>query len=346
MPKGSKFAHKRDEWAGMYESGMSFSAIGKAEGVSKATVQNVIKDVVEKRDKSPFDKYALVWVDLYEKQGYSTVDIAEEYKTSPGVVSRILKKHGVVMRIQVEIEKKYLHLVPTWKEQYKSGMSLHEIAATCEASAQTILNYLRDENIEIRDYADSSRIYELDESYFEKIDTQEKAYWLGWFFSSGSTLEHLSSWSIQLTVNSKSKEQLAAFQKVIHTNRPFAKHKGENIYSLRLQSRPLFDQLRALGLENDKVNKQQFPINLSSEYYSSFILGYIEGKGGFYERNVHISGTKFFLDRVAIILKEEIGLEVKVKPVNKENNVHCRIQIWNKEGIKKFSDWLNGDQMK
>lgn len=339
MAKGSIYEHKKEEWAVKYNNGMSFSAIAREEGVSKSTVQSVIKDIVIKRTKSPFEQYANTWIHLYVVEAYTITQIASKYGTSHGVVRRMLESHGIDTG-RKEGKRKYEHLVSTWITQYENGMSLHEIARTCEASAQTILTYLRETDVEIREYAESSRKYQLDETYFEKIDTDEKAYWLGFFFASGSTLEHLSSWSIQISVSGLHIDRLEAFQEVIQTDKPPLKHKGENCYSLRLNSIHLFNQLRELGLKSNKLQEQVFPSALLPEYYSSFLLGYFDGKGGFYKREFQLAGTKSFLASVSNILITQLGILPKLVPIYKDNEYHYRLKIWKKGDIDKLAEWI------
>ena len=39
--------------------------------------------------------------------------------------------------------------------------------------------------IKTRSLSDSHKVYYLNENYFEKIDTEEKAYWLGFIYADG-----------------------------------------------------------------------------------------------------------------------------------------------------------------
>ena len=49
----------------------------------------------------------------------------------------------------------------------------------------TLSNFLKSENITIRKSNITSRKYSCDENYFECIDNEEKAYWLGFIYADG-----------------------------------------------------------------------------------------------------------------------------------------------------------------
>lgn len=338
--KTSLHIQKKGEWADMYNSGMSFRAIASEAGVSKATVQNVIKDIIVKRSKSPYDKFGKKWVDLYVNQAYLLSHIAIKYNTSIAVVSRVLENEGVSIEKNVLATRKYTHLVSSWIKQYNDGLSLREISELSSVNAQTILNYFREEGVEVRNYSESSRKYELDEEYFNEIDTPAKAYWLGVFFARGSTLEHLNSWSISLALPEDKLNMLIEFQKVIKTERPFTRRKEEITVDLRLQSRPLFEQMRKLGLNKDKRKALDFPEKLPGQFTSVFIKGYIDARGYFDKRVLYVGGTPSFLNTLAEIFQLTVGIECEVKKITHIERDSYVLKVQAKE-LSELNEWLN-----
>ncbi len=75
---------------------------------------------------------------------------------------------------------------------YLSGLSTVKIGKHFNASPVSILRILKKHNIDSR----PKSIYSVDESYFEKIDNEAKAYILGWIYSDGNVVS--DKWRIQI----------------------------------------------------------------------------------------------------------------------------------------------------
>lgn len=339
--RSSKYAHRKEDWIEKYNAGMSFRAIAAEEGLYQNTVQNVIIDSVVKRDKSPYDKYGEKWVELYVNEGYLISEIAARYKTGYSVVHRVLSKHGVAPEPKENTQKrKYTHLADTWADQYKAGMSLQEIARTCGANHQTVLNYVREKGVQIREYSETSRQYDLDETYFKEIDTPEKAFWVGVFFARGSILTHVCSKSIQLTLRDSKRPLLEAFCKAVNTNKPYTKRLNEDMWELRLHSQSLHNQLEEIGLTTRKKSSQIFPEQLPESLHLDILRGYISAKGYYNHSTFILSGTHSFLMTAKTLLGEQVGIQSIVREVKSEDAVLHDLNITYKE-TPKFKAWLN-----
>ena len=338
----SIYAKYRKEWIEKYNSGMSFRAIGLEYKVSKATVQSVIKDFITKRPKSPTKKYAEKWKQLYE-EGWSVSEIARKYNFSVTVISKRLKELGVEVLSNYIAESEYEIFVQEWIELYKKNHSLREIANKYGCSVQTVSNHLTKE-IELRSYSETSRLYELNELYFSNINTKEKAYWLGYLFANGSTIESLQSNSIQLTASEKQKERVETFLKALSTERPILQHKGENVYSVRISNQQLFSDVRNYGLVNNKTHGLNFPKNINGNFIKSFILGYFDGKGFIESRRpqMAITGSPSFLTQLLMIIEKELHLKWNIKESQPN---HYKVIAYSKKDIITFLDWLYEEEV-
>ncbi len=71
---------------------------------------------------------------------------------------------------------------------YRNGMSKKEAAAVCGWSVTVCVNILKKHGIESRKYSERQhfwRKYAVDETFFDQIDTEAKAYWLGFLTADG-----------------------------------------------------------------------------------------------------------------------------------------------------------------
>lgn len=140
------------------------------------------------------------------------------------------------------------------------------------------------------------------ESFFEKIDTEEKAYWLGFLFADGNVQQRGNSRLIKIAVCDK--EICDKFLKSINADfktqtflekdyyHPGYKHE---VYHVEIYSEKMFNDLNILGCIPKKSLVLKFPdksIFKSEELIRHFIRGYFDGDG-WITTGVRNSGKKY-----------------------------------------------------
>lgn len=135
--------------------------------------------------------------------------------------------------------------------------------------------------------------YICNHSYFEKIDSNEKAYWLGLIYADGyiSINKKTNTKVVGLELQISDKYMLEEFNKVIEGNyRITIRDRGCNISpsdkkfksaSLRIYSSKMFDDLINHKVLLNKTYKNEFP-EVNDELFPSFIRGYFDGNGTIY----------------------------------------------------------------
>ncbi len=119
--------------------------------------------------------------------------------------------------------------------------------------------------------------YNFDEHYFDLIDCQEKAYWLGFFAADG--YNHRSRGCIEFRLHKQDREILEKFKSYIKSNNPIGLYK--NTYcNLSLYSQHLCNKLAEYGLGQAKTYTLQLP-KLEDSLMQHFIRGYYDGDGCF-----------------------------------------------------------------
>ena len=352
----SAYLHKQEEWKELYESGMSYTQIGKLNGVHYTTVQTVLRDVVKPRPKQRFAHLAPEWVKLYVEKEMSINLIAEQYKTDPVTVSKYLKKAGVELRRQYGQASPYEALIPEWTKAYESGQSLKEIAERYDTYPQTVHKHIQDK-VEMREYAETSQVYELKHpDYLKEINTHQKAYWLGIWYGTGFLSRAIGGYEATLSVSAKDRSILERFKETIGFEKPLEEIQEDNtdVTRLRVLNKVFFESLSFHGLQENKWAISTPPTTLSKELYSSFILGYYEGKGSCYissgitkgkeykQITFSLFGNKEFLKELRQIIQEETGIHLHdgvLRQKNREEDVHL-LRISSKDSVKKVADWL------
>lgn len=123
------------------------------------------------------------------------------------------------------------------------------------------------------------RLY-YNESYFEKIDTEDKAYFLGFLYADGSLINDpiKKRYKIYLKLHTKDIHILYSFIKCIDGDMKPWKHGQRNISQVALSGRKIVADLERIGLHPNKTFTIKYPI-IDQDLERHFIRGYFDGDG-------------------------------------------------------------------
>lgn len=149
------------------------------------------------------------------------------------------------------------------------------------------------------------RIYSLNESYFDIIDSEDKAYFLGFIASDGCIYKSETinkSNIVKITIHKKDIDVLEKFKTYIQTEKPINYFNGKYV-TLELVSNKLVSSLNNLNLNTCKTYGNTIP-NIDNKFMKDFIRGYFDGDGSISFRNnffdvaVGISGYENNLTKI------------------------------------------------
>jgi hypothetical protein len=122
--------------------------------------------------------------------------------------------------------------------------------------------------------------YQFNHNYFDKIDTSNKAYFLGLMFADGNIGINNTSYVIKLI--SKDKNILETFLIELNSNsviyRDYHKKYDKECFRVQLNSKIMFDSLNRLGCTPRKSLTLKFP-KIDDKLVHHFIRGYFDGDG-------------------------------------------------------------------
>lgn len=208
--------------------------------------------------------------------------------------------------------------------------------------------------------------YYYNEDYFKKIDTSEKAYWLGFLYADGCITrfyrnEKLKSMSLELTLQDEDGSHLIKLKNALESNVPIQHKVINNKYKsdrITINCTNMCRDLIKLGCTPAKSLTLEFPNNdiIPDEYLRDFIRGYFDGDGGvsytegeyynsarnkFYKQyhyRCYFCGNEQFLTE----LKRVLNLNgIKTSDLQKDNRSQAvSISIYGNENIEKFKKYL------
>ena len=165
---------------------------------------------------------------------------------------------------------------------YKKGLSASEICKIVGYTPHTILNGIRkiDPSI-IRSKAGYKESW--NEHYFEFIDTETKAYLLGFIMADGNINERYNSQpAIRLEVHSKDVSVLELMKKEFNSVNKITLNKKRNHVRFSVHSSIMANDLAKYGVVPRKTGIERFPLELLDDTMRQhFLRGFFDGDGWF-----------------------------------------------------------------
>ena len=200
--------------------------------------------------------------------------------------------------------------------------------------------------------------YFVNQDYFEKIDNEWKAYWLGFLYADGCVCDKNGKGKtknmLSLSLSELDSDHVRKFAKSLQTDSPVhiqqTNYKDKKCAKLDVNNQKLCKDLIELGCVTRKSLILTFPTEEQVPDYliRHFIRGYFDGDGCIYvnkeKRDVRINftGTLEFLIKLQEILVKECGFRF-IKIQQKKNNKAYSLQYAHLRAIENFYRYLYKD---
>lgn len=196
-------------------------------------------------------------------------------------------------------------------EKYtKENYTLKQLGKEFNCSYGTVKNLLNRHHITSRG---NKQGYPRNEFYFNKIDTPEKAYWLGFFYADGCVHSNNNEISMNITDKEhveKFKNAIGAVNHKITVTNDKRFNNAKTLYQFSIKDKQLHSDLIKWGCIPQKSLLITNIPNIPRNYISHFIRGYFDGDGSLH----YLQGTNNF--RISFL-----GTESFLKDIQKELEV-------------------------
>ncbi|MEH7277872.1 recombinase family protein [Bacillus toyonensis] len=222
---------------------------------------------------------------LYEK-GTNTIEIAKEFKVSIQTINRRLKELGVKMRKKGKLLYFSEQTLQSMWNDYSSGKTVYDIAGEFGVKPVTIYRKFKANGFIVYSTGNRSKST-FNQNFFDKIDTEEKAYWLGFIYADGCITSNKDSYLLKIGLSSADAEHLELFKCSIDSNHPTyysSSHLGNKKFlncQIQIYSKYLCRQLIEKGALPRKSLTLKFPSSevVPKELLHHFIRGFFDGDG-------------------------------------------------------------------
>ncbi len=165
-----------------------------------------------------------------------------------------------------------------FSEFYLSNRTRSGLRERCK-SCESIYNKIQSEKRKKPDYKKREKLY-FNESYFESIDTEDKAYFLGFIAADGCIRyeQKRSIYIVTIKIHTKDEHILNEFIDCLNGDLKIRKDKKREIVELHLTGKKMSSDLIKLGMYQNKTFILKYP-DIPIELERHFIRGYFDGDG-------------------------------------------------------------------
>lgn len=333
----------REEIVAKYRQGASMAAIAEEYGCSPMTVHTRFKKWGEAAHKPKYqyeDKIPQALQLLAE--GKSIAQVAIEVGIPRSTLQRIAKENGHdtsphLKRCEFSLEENSSNIIIS----YQMGQSQSEIAKAYGCDESNISRLLKKHGIETRFH------YECDHTFFDCIDTEEKAYTLGFFVADGYNhkCNVVSIRVIDEDVLNKMKDAIKYTGPISITSPPKKYPHWQVKYGLDIASKQMCDSLIRLGCPTKKTFITRFPTSDEVIEYLlvHYIRGVVDGDGSIYSTtngwHISIAGTVALLDPMRHYIHKQTGVMFGIYPQGK---IYV-LKVGGNQQVGRVLTWLYND---
>ncbi len=286
-------------------------------------------------------------------------DIQEKYKMN-FTVAELCNIYNVGRKTIYKYTKglKRYYQDKTWlTEKYiNQQMNKRQIAKILNVSESCIRENMKTLNIETDDKISRKRLYHYKHDYFSSIDSQDKAYWIGFIHADGFIRNTKNKYNssekyLSFQLARKDKSHLQKFIDAIQSDIPI-KDGQTNLNgkiflnsSIRIRNVHIVNDLINLGFSpGNKLNNNVIP-NIPKQYVRDFIRGLFDGDGcisPYYDTHKRqccswcVVASKSVCEFVAKIFKNELQINMTLLP---DSGIY-RVETSTSSSILKIMSWL------
>lgn len=259
------------------------------------------------------------------KSNYSTMDTSEIAKIL-GFTRKQIKGKADTLKLRKGIE--ITTFTDDETEFLRDNYPMMETSKIGEIIGKTV-KQINDKASNMGLKKENRLTYSIDDTFFEKIDSEEKAYWLGFLYADGAIVERfnssrtrLKSLTLEVGLSKNDRDHLEKFKKAISFE-GIIKDKqvtlnGQVISTIRLvvYNTKMCRDLIKLGCTPRKSLSLRFPTSdiVPDEFVRDFIRGYFDGDGCvFYKHEnnsyiINLVGTDCFIKGLYTRVSDKIDI--------------------------------------
>jgi len=258
-------------------------------------------------------------------------------------------------------EEEKAKICELWQQGYTATKICQEVKSLNGRKPQTLYPILIKAGLYEKKPANDLRRYKVDDHYFDEIDTEHKAYWLGFMLADGFiTNSGHSTKTFGMTLKANDKNALEAFKEDLKATYPIHEYEEYHdwgngpvktvVSRLLMKSPRIFEKLVEMGFSVDKSHTAILPIEyVPDELWNHLIRGYFDGDGSlaksgdkrWHTYDLKFTGTTEVITEIRSILKKD-NVKLSERYPERDNN-NCSLNLCGDWQVYNICKWMYKD---
>lgn len=226
------------------------------------------------------------------QNGMNTVELGKKYNRNNTTIGRLLKKNGLTARnvktkmTEEQIKEAYLLYI-------EKLFSTEELSKMYKVDANTIANSFRRLGFEVRPKGHIPEFF--NDSFFKTIDSESKAYFLGFIMCDGSIVNDKGHYALHIEIQERDREILDTFVDEIGLSKERVKtytrtDKTPSLTTVKvaINSNKLCNDLIQKGVIRKKTGRKSIPLYVPDALMRHTLRGMIDADGSVFFKNKSI----------------------------------------------------------
>lgn len=296
-------------------------------------------------------------IEDYSINNLSITEIARKMGRSKKPIRRILKENNIKVKLGIRLIKLTQEQIEIIQNLSRQGKTQKEIAQKLGYNPAVIRRIAKENNIKIKATISPN----IREDFFENIDSEEKAYLLGLYFTDGnikkdSRCNH--NYIIRIQLQACDLEMIERIKNIFQVNNKidYDKRPNKECYGLSFSSEKMAQDLSKYGVVPRKTYEtSHLPLEyIRKDLKIHFLRGLFDGDGGFtvstdYSKDISFDLTSYHYS-ICEEYQKEIDKLINKEPHNKiavidsaDGSHRCRVKWRGKQQVLKILDILYQD---
>lgn len=283
--------------------------------------------------------------------GMKMKDLAEKYNVTYSTMIHFLTTHRIILNPQEISNDKKEYII----NEYLNGKRYDYIAKEMHLDKETVRTIIVQNGNKIREKSDAFQIYNINQHYFDNIDTPEKAYILGLLYTDGNRNKRKDHYQIVLKLQEIDVDILYKIKEIMNYERPLRfweeskrNPNSKDQYSLIIDNKQIATSLEKWGIVPNKTKTLCFPNFLSDKLIPHFIRGCWDGDGtishNLKEQKAGFIGTYDMCFGIKNYVENKLGVHFTLaKRTSDTMDNLCVISVHGGKQLKKFLDFIYKD---
>ena len=243
---------------------------------------NISNEVITMATYKNEEQYELAIKEYNADPNMTLTLISNKYGIDRGCFSRYMKRHGVEVR-QTNKSKTNADRYDKAMKLYEQGYTINQLHEMIGINKKNFSLFLKKQGVNIRGGFENKK-YVADENYFEKIDSADKAYWLGFIYADGSVVSKGNTYRLTIELNRIDRLHLEKFLIAIKSNAEIKDRVNRPISSVTINRKKIVDDLIKIGCVPNKTEVGWLDTSVIKGFEKDFLRGYLDGDG-YIEKN-------------------------------------------------------------